>query len=126
MTSIAKENLSIEQKSAIERDFETVQELLKQQSSAVDQLILHRLSSDVVLINQLGAYIINSGGKRLRPMIVLLSALASGYQGDKHVLLAAVIEGRKAIGAEADPATFEKAAERLRKGYTPDFFAGAA
>ncbi|MGB5766661.1 MAG: octaprenyl diphosphate synthase [Arenicellales bacterium] len=92
MPSIAKENLSIEQKSAIERDFEKVQELLKQQSSAVDQLILHRLSSDVVLINQLGAYIINSGGKRLRPMIVLLSALASGYQGDKHVLLAAVIE----------------------------------
>ena len=92
MTAIANENLSVQQKSATDSDFETVQVLLKAESSAVDQLILHRLSSDVVLINQLGTYIINSGGKRLRPMIVLLSALASGYQGDKHVLLAAVIE----------------------------------
>jgi octaprenyl-diphosphate synthase len=92
MTAIANENLSTQQKSATDVDFEAVQGLLKAESSAVDSLILQRLSSDVVLINQLGAYIINSGGKRLRPMIVLLSALASGYQGDKHILLAAVIE----------------------------------
>ncbi|MCK5360637.1 MAG: octaprenyl diphosphate synthase [Gammaproteobacteria bacterium] len=92
MTVIANENLSIQQKSTTDIDFEAVQSLLKAESSAVDALILQRLSSDVVLINQLGAYIINSGGKRLRPMIVLLSALASGYQGDKHILLAAVIE----------------------------------
>src|SRR5690606_33788910 len=51
-----------------------------------------RLSSDVVLINQLGSYIINSGGKRLRPMIVLLAARANGYQGQDHIQLAAVIE----------------------------------
>lgn len=73
-------------------DFEAVRALISSESKAVDQLILDRLSSDVALINQLGAYIINSGGKRLRPMIVLLSALASGYQGDRHILLAAVIE----------------------------------
>lgn len=92
MTVIANESLSIQQKSTTDIDFEAVQELLKAESSAVDSLILQRLSSDVVLINQLGTYIINSGGKRLRPMIVLLSALASGYQGDKHILLSAVIE----------------------------------
>ena len=92
MTAIANENLSIQQKSTTDVDFEAVQDLLKTDTSAVDTLILNRLSSDVVLINQLGAYIINSGGKRLRPMIVLLSALASGYRGDKHILLAAVIE----------------------------------
>jgi len=92
MTAIANKNTGIQQESSTDIDFEGVQELLKTDSSAVDSLILHRLSSDVVLINQLGAYIINSGGKRLRPMIVLLSALASGYQGDKHILLAAVIE----------------------------------
>jgi len=92
MTAIANKNPGTSQKTASVNDFEAVQSLLKSESTAVDQLILHRLSSDVVLINQLGAYIINSGGKRLRPMIVLLSALASGYQGDKHILLAAVIE----------------------------------
>lgn len=92
MTAIANENLSITQKPAAGSDFDAVQLLLREESSAVDALILHRLSSDVVLINQLGAYIINSGGKRLRPMIVLLSALACGYRGDRHILLAAVIE----------------------------------
>ena len=92
MTPIANENAIIEQVSAAPPDIDGVQQLLKAESSAVDSLILNRLSSDVVLINQLGAYIINSGGKRLRPMIVLLSALACGYRGDRHILLAAVIE----------------------------------
>jgi octaprenyl-diphosphate synthase len=59
---------------------------------AVDDLILRRLQSDVVLINQIGHYIVNSGGKRLRPLGVLLSARACGYRGDRHVDLAAVIE----------------------------------
>ena len=59
---------------------------------AVDDLILRRLQSDVVLINQIGHYIVNSGGKRLRPLGVLLSARACGYQGERHIDLAAVIE----------------------------------
>jgi len=60
--------------------------------NSVDRLILRRLESDVVLINQIGHYIVNSGGKRLRPMIVLLAAQALGYTGDKHIGLAAIIE----------------------------------
>ena len=59
---------------------------------AVDQLILRRLHSDVVLINQIGHYIVGSGGKRLRPLAVLLSARACGYQGSRHTDLAAVVE----------------------------------
>jgi octaprenyl-diphosphate synthase len=59
---------------------------------AVDQVIHQRLSSDVALVNQLSHYIVNSGGKRLRPLLVLLSAKSFGYQGDKHYLLAAIIE----------------------------------
>ncbi|HPB73961.1 MAG TPA: polyprenyl synthetase family protein [Chromatiaceae bacterium] len=59
---------------------------------AVDALILRRLQSDVVLINQIGHYIVNSGGKRLRPLSVLLSARACGYPGERHIDLAAVIE----------------------------------
>ncbi|HHT00622.1 MAG TPA: octaprenyl diphosphate synthase [Thiomicrospira sp.] len=69
-----------------------IRALIQDDIQAVDQLILNRLSSDVVLINQIGHYIINSGGKRLRPLLVLLSARACGYQGTNHQLMAAVIE----------------------------------
>ncbi|MGE5155765.1 MAG: polyprenyl synthetase family protein [Bdellovibrio bacteriovorus] len=59
---------------------------------AVDALIVRRLRSDVVLINQIGHYIVNSGGKRLRPLAVLLASRACGYSGSHHVDLAAVVE----------------------------------
>lgn len=59
---------------------------------ATDQLILSRLSSDVMLINQIGQHIIHSGGKRVRPLVLLLAARACGYQGTDHHTLAAVIE----------------------------------
>jgi octaprenyl-diphosphate synthase len=59
---------------------------------AVDELILQRLQSDVVLINQIGHYIVGSGGKRLRPLLVLLAARACGYQGERHLETAAIVE----------------------------------
>lgn len=59
---------------------------------AVDRLIRDSLSSDVVLINQLGEHIIASGGKRLRPALALLAARALGYTGEAHYKLAAIIE----------------------------------
>ncbi|MFI4980475.1 MAG: polyprenyl synthetase family protein, partial [Nevskiales bacterium] len=58
----------------------------------VDTLIRARLSSEVVLINEIGGYIINAGGKRLRPALVLLAARACGAQNELPCLLAAVIE----------------------------------
>ncbi|MDH3979777.1 MAG: polyprenyl synthetase family protein [Gammaproteobacteria bacterium] len=70
----------------------TLRELLAGDLQDVDTLIRGSLHSDVALINQLSHYIINSGGKRLRPMLVLLSANACRYQGDQHINLAAVIE----------------------------------
>ncbi len=73
-------------------DISAIRKLVENDMKAVDGLILQRLKSDVVLINQIGHYIVNSGGKRLRPMIVLLAAQALGYTGDKHTLLAAIIE----------------------------------
>ncbi|MEM7020077.1 MAG: octaprenyl diphosphate synthase [Pseudomonadota bacterium] len=73
-------------------DIGDIQKLFTDDMQAVNDLIQKRLSSEVVLINQLGHYIINSGGKRLRPMLVLLSARASGYNGQLHYLLAAIIE----------------------------------
>lgn len=59
---------------------------------AMDALIRKRLRSDVLLVNQVGEYIINAGGKRLRPLVHLLSARACGYTGMSHTQLAAVIE----------------------------------
>jgi octaprenyl-diphosphate synthase len=60
--------------------------------AAVDKVIRARLHSDVVLIRQVSEYIINSGGKRLRPALVVLSAGAFGYTGQFHHELAAVVE----------------------------------
>jgi len=58
----------------------------------VNQKITENLQSDVALVNSVANYIINSGGKRLRPLLVLLAARACGYQGDKHVLAAVIVE----------------------------------
>jgi octaprenyl-diphosphate synthase len=60
--------------------------------TAVNRLIRDSLDSDVVLIRQIAEYIIGSGGKRLRPMLVLLAAKACGYEGSHHITLAAIIE----------------------------------
>ena len=70
-----------------------IQSLIGQDMDAVNSLIQDKLRSDVLLINQLGSYIINSGGKRLRPVLTLLSSRACGYEeGTHHHLLAAIIE----------------------------------
>lgn len=69
-----------------------IRQLILEDIQATDNLILTRLASDVVLINQIGHYIINSGGKRIRPLLVLLTAKACGYQGKDHLTMAAVIE----------------------------------
>jgi octaprenyl-diphosphate synthase len=73
-------------------DLDAIRELISSDLAATDQLILDRLASDVVLINQVGHYIVGSGGKRLRPVIVLLAANALGYTGKHHIDLAAIVE----------------------------------
>lgn len=73
-------------------NFADVQALIKHDMDAVNLFIHQRLHSDVVLINQLSHYIVNSGGKRLRPLLLLLSARAFGYEGKHHITLAAVVE----------------------------------
>ncbi len=69
-----------------------LKQLLAADMEAVDAVIRARLHSEVALVNQVGAYIINSGGKRLRPALVLLSAQAFGYTGKQQHELAAVVE----------------------------------
>ena len=72
--------------------FDDVLQRCQPDMQAVDQVIHQRLSSDVALINQLSHYIVNSGGKRLRPLLAVLAAKIFNYQGDLHHLLAAIIE----------------------------------
>jgi octaprenyl-diphosphate synthase len=69
-----------------------IRALIAEDMARVNDLIQQRLHSRVSLIDQVGDYIVGSGGKRLRPALVLLSAGASGYQGKDHIELAAVIE----------------------------------
>ena len=73
-------------------DLTAIRLLADSDMQSVDQLIYKQLESDVALINQLGFYIINGGGKRLRPLLSILAARSVNYQGDLHVKLAAIIE----------------------------------
>jgi octaprenyl-diphosphate synthase len=73
------------------REFADVQALASEDSRRVDALIRARLQSQVLLVNQVAEHII-SGGKRLRPLVVLLAARAAGYRGDEHIAAAAIVE----------------------------------
>jgi len=66
--------------------------LMAADMNGVNQLIGAELRSDVALINQLGLYIVNSGGKRLRPLLAVTAARAVGYEGAGHLTLATIIE----------------------------------
>jgi octaprenyl-diphosphate synthase len=71
---------------------EEIRALVTDDLQRVDQTIVQRLASDIVLVNQVSQYIIGGGGKRLRPLSVVLAARACGHQGHKHVPAAAIIE----------------------------------
>ncbi len=71
---------------------ERVRALIDGDLEALDRVILERLSSDVVLVNQVARHIVGGGGKRLRPLLVMLAARACGYPGAGHVEAAAVVE----------------------------------
>ncbi|WP_127957203.1 octaprenyl diphosphate synthase [Serratia microhaemolytica] len=73
-------------------NLEQITELTSQDMAIVNATILQQLDSDVMLIKQLGYYIISGGGKRIRPMIAVLAARALNYQGEQHTTVAALIE----------------------------------
>lgn len=80
---------------AVKKEFmnlERITQLAAEDMSAVNATILEQLHSDVVLISQLGHYIVSGGGKRIRPMIAVLAARALNYQGKGHITAAAFIE----------------------------------
>jgi len=67
-------------------------DVVRDDFEAVNNLIINELHSDVGLVENIGKYIVDAGGKRLRPLMVLLAARACGYQGRDHIPLAAIIE----------------------------------
>jgi octaprenyl-diphosphate synthase len=71
---------------------EQIRALVTLDFEAVDQVVKRRLHSEVALVDQVATYIIHSGGKRLRPLLVLLAARACGSTGDRHIEAAAIIE----------------------------------
>ncbi len=73
-------------------DFSDIQQLISKDMNRVNEHIRQSLNSDVILINQISEYLINSGGKRMRPILLLLVANAFNYKGNQHINLAAVIE----------------------------------
>lgn len=69
-----------------------IRELVKQDYHAVNDIITAHLKTDIGLIDELCQHLITSGGKRLRPLLVLLGANACGYRGKHHINLAMAIE----------------------------------
>lgn len=70
----------------------SIRELMADDITALNQLISKQLYTEVALVNDMSQYIINSGGKRIRPLLALLSARAVATQNEDHTLLAAIIE----------------------------------
>ncbi|KPZ71148.1 MULTISPECIES: octaprenyl diphosphate synthase [Shewanella] len=96
-------------------DLNAIRQLADNDMQAVNQLIYKQLESDVALINQLGFYIINGGGKRLRPLLSVLSARAIDYKGEEHLKLAAIIEFIHTASLLHDDVVDESTLRRGRK-----------
>ena len=71
---------------------QALRDLLQEEMSAIDDLILEKMRSDVPLIPLLGQYIVQGGGKRLRPVLLVACARMLGDVGPRPIALAAVVE----------------------------------
>ena len=74
------------------KNFSAIQSLMKSDMEKTDNILIDRLNSNVDLISQMSHYIIASGGKRIRPLLLLLCARATNYGGTEHHAMAVVIE----------------------------------
>lgn len=73
-------------------DFKDIYAVAADEFEAVNRFVMSSLDSNVPLVREVGEYIVSAGGKRLRPLMALLSARALGYQGERHIDVAAIIE----------------------------------
>ncbi|HAG72847.1 MAG TPA: octaprenyl diphosphate synthase [Gammaproteobacteria bacterium] len=72
--------------------YQQIRSLIQTDLDKVNLFIVDQLYSEVALVESIGHYIVDAGGKRLRPMLVLLAAKACGVKSDQHIDMAAVIE----------------------------------
>jgi len=84
--------LSFDEYSAERASISPLVEVTAAGMQRVNRLVVERTRSDVTLIPEVARYLIDSGGKRLRPMVTIGSAAVCGYRGDGHVKLAAAVE----------------------------------
>ncbi len=84
--------VEVAQHPGVQKGVESLAALVADDLQAVNRLILDRMQSPVALIPQLAGHIIAAGGKRLRPMLTLASSQLCGYQGRRHICLAACVE----------------------------------
>ena len=73
------------------QNFNEIQALMKSEIDLMNKILTDRLDSNVELINKMSQYIINSGGKRIRPLLLLLFAKANDYRGDYHYSMAVLV-----------------------------------
>ncbi len=71
---------------------DSIKALIRSDFDQLNALIKEKLYTDVPLVEDMSHYIVESGGKRIRPLLALLAAKALGYEGDQHILLAAIVE----------------------------------
>jgi octaprenyl-diphosphate synthase len=84
--------LAVEQRRDRSAALEPLLRLVRDDMAEVNEIILAQARSDVALIPELARHLINSGGKRLRPMLTIAAAKLCGYRGDAHIKLAASVE----------------------------------
>lgn len=82
----------LENKKSAKASIDPLMRLVKADMQRVNDLILSKTGSDVTMIPEVAKHLIDSGGKRLRPMITLAAAQMCGYEGEGHVTLAASVE----------------------------------
>jgi len=80
------------QNSPLSADLAQIFEPIREDLEAVEREFVHHIQSRVALIPEMGRYIQNSGGKRVRPAVLLMAARLSGYEGERAVLYASVVE----------------------------------
>lgn len=85
-------NVAEHNASAARQSYEQLRELVADDLNEVNQVIVDHLQSSVTLIPQLAGHLVSSGGKRLRPILTLTAARMCGYQGSRHIDLAACVE----------------------------------
>lgn len=73
-------------------DINTIYSMIKKEVDSIEEELIKNLDSDVEMVNEVASYVFESGGKRLRPVFMVLSSKLAGYDGDRVIVLSGVVE----------------------------------